>query len=250
VNSPNRPSGQLQHDFRVGDVRQVDGLARRERDRLAAQPAGDRHLVDPERRAKARAHDLDRMGADGNRDRARPAGLVGALREQPHVVGRYDVDAGEVLLLDDEAVDAAVDAQLGIARDHHAGGDHRPAVVDGAHRDRQLVEIDVVADGHDLAHRRALHLFGRDRVVDRVPELALDLAVARAPDRHGGALARADEAGDDRDVVADHVVKTERGLGLVGERGDMADVDRLMQVDQLALLAQPIEKLAEIFLHL
>ncbi len=29
------------------------------------------------------------------------------LRKQPHVVGRDDVDAGEALLLDDEAVDAA-----------------------------------------------------------------------------------------------------------------------------------------------
>ena len=38
-----------------------------------------------------------------------------ALREQPHVVRRDDVDAGQVLFLDDEAVDAGVDAELGIA---------------------------------------------------------------------------------------------------------------------------------------
>jgi len=53
----------LQHDLGVRDIRQVDGLARRELDRRAAQAAGDSHLVDAERRAIARARDLDWMGA-------------------------------------------------------------------------------------------------------------------------------------------------------------------------------------------
>ena len=223
--------------------------ARRQLDRRAAQAAGDRHLVDAERRAVAGAGDLDRMGADADRDRARPARLVGALREHAHVVRRHDVDAGEVLLLDDEAVDAAVDAELGVARDHHAGGDHRPAVIDRRHRDRQLVEIDVVAEQHHLAGRRGFDVFGRDRMVDRLPELVLDLAVAVAAERHHGALARADDAGDDRHVVADHLVEIERGLGLVDQRGDVADVHRLVQIDELAVLPQPIEELAEILLH-
>ena len=103
-------------------------------------------------------------------------GLVGALREQPHVVGRHDVDAGEVLLLDDEAVDAGVHAELGVARDHHAGGDHRPAVIDRRHRDRQLEQVDVVADHDDLARRRGLDVHGRDRLADRLGQLLLDLA--------------------------------------------------------------------------
>ena len=175
--------------------------------------------------------------------------LVGALREQPHVVGRDDVDAGEALFLDDEAVDAAVDAELGIARDHHAGGDHRAAVVDRRHRDRQLVEIDVVAGKDDLARRRGLHVFRRDRLGDRLRELVLDLAIGLAAERHDGALARADDAGDHRHVVADHLVEIERGLGLIDQRRDVADVDRLMQVDELAGLPQAVEELAEILLH-
>ena len=44
-----RPAGgknfPLQHDLGIGDERHVDRLARRERDRLAAQAAGDRHLI-------------------------------------------------------------------------------------------------------------------------------------------------------------------------------------------------------------
>jgi hypothetical protein len=44
-------------------------------------------------------------------------------------------------------------------------------------------------------------------------------------------------------------MEEQRGLGLVDERGDVADIDRLVQVDELAGLAQAIEKLAEVFLH-
>ena len=172
-----------------------------------------------------------------------------ALGEQPHVVGRDDVDAGEALFLDDEAIDAGIEAELRIARDHDAGGDHRPAVIDRRHRDRQLVEIDVVADERHLARRRGLHVFRRNGLRDRLRELVLDLAISLAAERHDGALARADDAGDHRHVVADHLMEKERGLGLVDQRRDVADIDRLMQVDKLARLPQPVEELAEIFLH-
>ena len=80
-------------------------------------------------------------------------------------------------------------------------------------------------------------------------ELVLDLAEGLAAERHDGALFRADDAGDHRHVVADHVVEIERGLGLVDQRGDVADIDRLVQVDEFADLPQPVEELAEILLH-
>ena len=89
----------------------------------------------------------------------------------------------------------------------------------------------------------------RDRLVDRRLELVLDLAIGLAAQRHDGALARADDAGDHRHVVADDVVEIERGIGLVDQRRDMADVDRLVQVDEFAGLPQAVEELAEIFLH-
>ena len=44
-------------------------------------------------------------------------------------------------------------------------------------------------------------------------------------------------------------MEIERGLGLVDQRRDVADVDRLVQVDELPDLPQPIEELAEILLH-
>ena len=44
-------------------------------------------------------------------------------------------------------------------------------------------------------------------------------------------------------------MEKERGLRLVDQRRDVADIDRLVQVDELAGLAQAVEKLAEILLH-
>ncbi len=92
-------------------------------------------------------------------------------------------------------------------------------------------------------------MFGRDRLGDRLCELDFDLAEISAAERHDGTLASADNAGDDRHVVADHVVEIERRLRLVDQRRDVADIDRLMQVDKLAVLPQAVEKLAEILLH-
>ncbi len=60
---------------------------------------------------------------------------------------------------------------------------------------------------------------------------------------------RADDAGDDRHVVADHLVEEERGLGLIDQGGDVADVHRLVQIDQFSRLPQPVQELAEILFH-
>ncbi len=90
---------------------------------------------------------------------------------------------------------------------------------------------------------------GRDRRLDRGLEPVLDLPIGLAAHAHDGALARADDAGDHRHVVTDHLVEEEGGLRLVHQRRDVADVDGLVQVDELARLAQAIEKLAEVFLH-
>ena len=86
-------------------------------------------------------------------------------------------------------------------------------------------------------------------MVDRLRELVLDLAVGLAAERHHGALARADDAGDHRQLVADHPVEIERGVGLIDQGRDVADVHGLVQVDELAVLPQAIEELAEVLLH-
>jgi hypothetical protein len=189
------------------------------------------------------------MRADADRDRQRALLLIGALCEKPHVVRRDDVDAGERLLLDDEAVDAAVHAELGIARDHDARGDHRPAVIDRRHGDRQLEQIDIIAGGDHFGRARGVDHDRRDRIVDRLLELQLDIAIGLRAHADHGALARADDAGHDRHVVADDVVEQQRLVRLIDQGGDMADVDRLLEVDQLVLFPQAVEELPEILLH-
>ena len=118
----------FEHDFGIGDIGQVDGLARCQIDGRTTQSAGDGQLVHAHRGAIASAHDLHRMGADRYRDRAGAALLIGALCEQSHVVGGEDVDAGEVAFLHHQAIDAGIGAQLRVARDHHTGSDHRTAI--------------------------------------------------------------------------------------------------------------------------
>jgi hypothetical protein len=44
-------------------------------------------------------------------------------------------------------------------------------------------------------------------------------------------------------------MEKERGLGLIDQRCDVSDIDRLMQVHKLARLPQPVQKLAEILFH-
>src|SRR5262249_27175006 len=117
------------------------------------------------------------------------------------------------------------------------------------HGDRQLVEVDLIAGDDNLARRRGFYAFRRDRMVDRVRELVLDLAIGLAAERRDRALARANEAGNHRHVVADHVVEIERSIRLIDQRRDVADIDRLMQVDELADLPQTLKELAEILLH-
>src|SRR6185503_5592867 len=112
-----RQDFRLQHDLGIGDARHVDGRARGEAQRLAAHAAGNRQLVYPDGRLVGGGDQLVWMGADGYRDRQRLAGLVRTLGEGAHVVGRDDVDAGEVLLLHQEPVDAGVEAVFRVLGD-------------------------------------------------------------------------------------------------------------------------------------
>jgi hypothetical protein len=58
-------------------------------------------------------------------------------------------------------------------------------------------------------------------------------------------IARADETRDHRHVVAHRAVKAERLVGLIDQRRNVPDVDRLADVDELACGAQPLDELAE-----
>src|SRR5207244_1428742 len=95
-----------------------------------------------------------------------------------------------------EPVDAGVDAVFRIARDHDARRDHRSAVVNGRHRDRQPEKVDLIAGADDLLVPRGLHVAWGDRMIDPVAQLLLDLAVIVAAHTHDRALTRAYDAGN------------------------------------------------------
>ena len=241
-----RQDFRLEHDLGIGDVRHVDRFAHRQRHRRAAQSARDVDLVHAHRRAVTGRHELVHVRADRNRDRQRLAGFERALGERAQVVGRDDVDAGQVLLLQQEAIDAGVEA-VAVAHDGDARGDHRAAVEDGRHRHRQVEQIDFVADLRHLARRARFDVHRRNRVGDRARQLLLDVGVTFHAEADRDALARANQARHDRDVVAHDVMKQQRLVRLVDERRDVAAVDRVFDVLELARGAQAFQQSAKRF---
>jgi hypothetical protein len=239
----------FQNDFGIGDVGNIHRFTGRQFDRPPANAAGDRHFIGAERRLEAGAEQFDGVRSNADRNRQRPLRLVGPLHEQAHVVGRHDIDSGQILFLDHEAVDAGVDSEFGIAGDDDAGGDHRAAIVNRRHRDRQLVKIDVIALHDDFTRRRARDAFRRNRVVDPVPQAILDLQIFGCAHGHHGPFARSDDAGHDRHFVTDDVVEKQSLVGLIDQGGNMADIDRLMKVNQLTGLTQAFEEFAEGLAH-
>ena len=102
-------------------------------------------------------------------------------------------------------------------------------------------EIDVAAYLDNLLVLRRLDVARRDRVVDALPQLHLDFRILAAAHTHDRALARADDSGDGGHVVADHVMEEKRLVGLIDERCDVPDVDRLGDVDELLCFAQALD---------
>ena len=189
------------------------------------------------------------MVADRNRNRAWAPLFIGALRKHTHIVGRHDIDTGQALFLDHETIDAAVKAVFRIASNHDAGGDHRSAVEDRRHRDRQLEQIDVVAFVDDFLGCGSLDVPGRNRIVDAMLQHLLDVGVVVASHREHRTLLRADDAREQRHLIADHVMKQQCLIALIDQRADVANVDRLPDVDQLVCGAQAIEETAKILVH-
>ena len=238
----------LQHDLGIRDARRVDRLARRQEDRLAAQAAGDRQLADADRRLVRRGHQLERMSAEADRDRQRAARRVRLLGELAQVVRRDDVDPGEVALLDLESIDAGVQPVLGVAGQRDAGGDHRPAVVDGEERHGKREEIEIVAGLDDLLHGAARDHHGLERMIEPVTQLRFALRKAAAH-RDRDAVPALDEPGQHRHLVPGDVAEEQRGLRLVDQRRDVPDVDGLLDFDQFAGRAEIVEQRAECRRH-
>jgi hypothetical protein len=88
-------------------------------------------------------------------------------------------------------------------------------------------------------------------VVQPLLQPVLDLGKTAAAQSETRAPAGADDARHDRHVVADDIVKEERRVRLVDESRDVTDIDRLPDVSEFLLCAQPLQEPPEIlaFVH-
>ena len=174
------------------------------------------------------------MRADGDGDRQRFLFRQRALGKLAHVVRRDDVDAGDISFLEHEAIDARVDAKLRVFGDNHAAGNHRPAVHDREDRHRQIVEIHFLAGLNNFFHRRVGDSLGLDRFVHRLAQLIGDVFISDAHAERD-AIARLQQAGNHGHRIPEHIFKQQRLLRLRYQRGDIAQIDGLIDLDQLVV---------------
>ena len=138
----------LHDDLGMGRHLEVDRLGLHQLDRLAAQEAGDHELVDVLGQRRRGRVGGDRVETEGDRDvealaHAAPVGGT-VLVQLPVHEGRALVDLLHPVHADVAAAGARIGGDHGGQRDE-GGGVAGPAV-----RDREGVEVDVVAGQHDL----------------------------------------------------------------------------------------------------
>ncbi len=241
---------ELDHD--LGGRRHLDvaGLAVRELDRRAAQPAGDLPVVGLVVHLHLAGVGEDRVDADDQRRLRLDAHLLALGQVLAEAVERLRRERHRVLVEDQEAVVPDVGhAGLGVLRHHDAGRDVGAAVLRAVGRDREAPDIDILGDHHLVAGRAAAIADRRlDRIVQPVEHLLGDVLLVGLECQQG-VLAAGIHAADQRKLGA--VLVEARGFAALGvgvlERlADVGERDRLVDVDQLAVLAQHIEELTEI----
>jgi hypothetical protein len=141
---------------------------------------------------------------------------------------------------------------LGILRHHDTGRDVGAAVLGAVGRDRPAPDIDLVA-GDDLVLARGLARRDgrRDRVVEPGEDLVED-RVLLGLEGEQRLAARGIDAGDQRivgPVLVEHDGGTLPHIALFHRLADIIERDRPIDVDELAVLAQHVEKLAKVLVR-
>jgi hypothetical protein len=216
----------FEHDLAFGRHQQVLRHGFHHRQRPSAQPAGDGKLVGGFRhlRAHRRGGVVQReVRTNHHHDRQVLALLLGTLVGRTQVAAEIELDAGAVGARQHQPmVRGVVDAGVGIARDHDAGGDVTPGIGGGVGQRRQHTgEVD--AGGvHLFLHRRPLD---QDRWLGIAQRAADELAHAAEVDAERGlhvGLAR-QQVADHRHVVPGDVREQERrpAIELFHDAGDV-----------------------------
>ena len=155
----------LQHDFGVGRHHQVAGDGLDHFHALAAQKAGQQHLVQIGRQGGAAAPDRCRVAAQGHRyiHPFQPQFAAQALVVRRHFV-RLPVHPGGAAVINLHPVSAVVvHPGFRVAGDDQRQGDERPAIQRPALEDGIAVEVHRVAMQRHFLARGAAHGFGAVR---------------------------------------------------------------------------------------
>ena len=189
------------------------------------------------------------MRTDADRDRCRLVLHRVALGDAAQVVGRYEVDPGEVAFANHVSVHAGVQDIGTVAGDRHSGGNHRSAVELGEQRDGQAEQVDLVAHlVANLSGRSRVDLGVRDGVGNAVAQLCLDFS-ERAAVGECHALLAVHDACHHRHVVTGDVLEQERLVGLLDQCPDVANIGWTPDSKKLPCVAERVQYTAKVVRH-
>jgi hypothetical protein len=192
----------------------------------------------------------DRIDAD-NQCRLRHDAELFALRQiLAEAMERLRREGKRILAEDEKAVMPDVrHAGFRILGNDNARRDVRPAVLGAVLRHRKIADVDGVALDDLLMARRAVRCRDRrNRVVEAVQHFVENRALVGLEGEQRLAARRID-AGDQRiigAVVVEHDGRAVADVSLLHRLADVVQGDRAVNVDQLAMLAQYVEELAEV----
>ena len=219
--------------------------------RRAAQPAGQLEVVGVVRHLDRRGIGQHRIDAEHQRrakGRVAHRPRLGDMLAQP--VHRQRIERHRLLVDDLEPVMADIgDAGRRILADDDSRRDVGPAVVGAVFRDRQGRQIDGIAGDNVLMHRGVLHHDRRDALGEAGQDALEDglLGSLEGDQRLGPRIIDAGHQGKARAVVAKQAGRPANGSTLAQRLGDLEmGCHRAIDIDQLSLLAQRLEKIAEI----
>ena len=221
----------LEDDLGAGRHRQPGQRRHQVLGLLAAHGAGDVEVVRTLVHQRA-GHEQQRVAADDRRGRHLLAQLGPLLHDPLAALAGQDLHAAALAVEHLHAVGAEVGlVGLRVAQhDEDRGADIAPAVEREEARHREHVEVDLVAGQHVGEYRAVLDLARLDQALGgdallhpRLRRFAQRVAV-RQPEHDRQPLGGREGAGEDRRVVAAHVLEQQRrALALLDELGDVRD---------------------------
>ena len=249
----------FEHELAVRQRHGVDGARLHQPDRGALHRAGNPDLVAAHGQngvveAGAREQRAGRRNAEAHGDRDRLVRLVVLVHHLPHMRAGRDLERADIAPAEVHAVVAEVGAAIEFrSGDAADGGAHGELGLVGGVTDRHHVLVHVlrILDDVLLARRLVLRDLDRlERMAERIGELLHALGVVLPAEHLVDDLDVAEQVGEHAVIgLAFDIVEQDRAAAIhvLLQSGDFEiRIDRLVGLDQVALLAQPFQRRAQI----